>query len=410
MTPHVGRKRLLFWISVMVIVLVAETTVVTFLRRVNATRRSPFIVGAPERGYALFYGDKQCGICHSINGEGGRVAPDLTGRRPEPPAMGWLTTKLWNHGPGMWRQIRRHNQPLPKIDAQQMADILSFLYQASNVDRPGDASLGRQVFNEKGCVRCHSVGAAGGKTAPELSKIAGSGDPNDWVRAMLNHSGSMISPITSTLGRWPQFSGSEMNNLIAYVSVASPSAEKKARKIAGNADHGWNVFESRCILCHSVRGKGGNVGPPLGPEQDIPLTTAQFASLMWNHAPAMLQKEKESKIPPPLLQGSDMADLLTFLASLRYFEPAGAPQVGERVFAERGCAVCHGLTAEGTEFGPRLKADNDAFTAISFTAALWRHGPKMIDRAEEEGIPWPQLEPNDIGELVSFLNAPSKLK
>jgi hypothetical protein len=34
----------------------------------------------------------------------------------------------------------------------------------------------------------------------------------------------------------------------------------------------------------------------------------------------------------------------------------------------------------------------------------------MNQRAEELGTPWPTLEANDIGDLVSFLNAPASPK
>jgi mono/diheme cytochrome c family protein len=222
---------------------------------------------------------------------------------------------------------------------------------------------------------------------------------------MLNHVGSMIGPITSTLGQWPQFSGNEMNDLIAYVRVSAPQPAAKAQEIPGNAERGWAVFQNRCIQCHSARGQGGGVGPELGPERNFPLTTGQFASVLWNHAPAMLRQAQESRIPPPVLQGNEMADLRMFLASLRYFEPTGSPLVGERVFSERGCAACHGQMAEGTKIGPGLRSGKEAFTTISLTAALWLHGPRMIDRAEELGIPWPTLKATDIGNLVSFLNA-----
>src|SRR5450759_253733 len=163
-------------------------------------RRALYIIGDPAKGAALLFGDKQCGICHSVNGSGGRVAPDLSGKHPGTPAMGWLVTVLWNHGPGMWRQIRQKNKPYPELNSQEMADILAFLYQASSIDRAGDPSAGQRVFNEKGCVRCHSVGGTGGQAAPALSKIAAGPDSNTWTRAMLNHAGSMIAPITSTLG------------------------------------------------------------------------------------------------------------------------------------------------------------------------------------------------------------------
>jgi cytochrome c553 len=103
-----------------------------------------------------------------------------------------------------------------------------------------------------------------------------------------------------------------------------------------------------------------------------------------------------------------MADLIAFLATLRYFEPVGSPFVGERVFIIRGCARCHGSSSEGTRLGPRIRTGRDAYTAVSLTAALWKHGPRMVDRAEEMGIAWPTLEATDIGDLVSFLNRPRK--
>jgi hypothetical protein len=34
----------------------------------------------------------------------------------------------------------------------------------------------------------------------------------------------------------------------------------------------------------------------------------------------------------------------------------------------------------------------------------------MIDRAQELGIPWPTLKATDVGDLVSFLNAPARHK
>jgi len=409
MTMLNGRKLLLISIPSLLAVAVIVAVFVHERRPANPLR-AVYIVGEPAKGAALFFGNKECGICHSINGKGGRVAPDLSGTHPGTPAMGWLVTVLWNHGPGMWRQIRRTNEPLPELDAQEMADILAFLYQASSIDRAGDPSAGQRVFDEKGCVRCHSVAGTGGQTAPDLSKVAAGIDANAWTRAMLNHAGSMIVPITRTVGQWPQFTGHEMNDLIAYVSSSAPHRATNTPETLGNPERGWAVFKSKCIQCHSAGGQGGSVGPELGPEHDFPLTTGQFASVLWNHAPAMLSQAREKGIDPPVLQGDEMADLRAFLASLRYFEPAGSPLVGQLVFSQSGCAACHGQTAEGTKTAPGLRSGKEALTTISFSVALWRHGPRMIDRADELGIPWPTLKPTDIGNLVSFLNAPVPAK
>ncbi len=402
-----GRRELFFWLPA---ALIAVTLVIAVFMQVKRlpTHRAPYIVGDPEKGAALFYGDKQCAICHSVDGLGGRTAPELSGTRPSTPAMGWLAAALWNHGPAMWQQIRQKSRPYPDLNSQDMADILAFLYQASSIDRHGDSGAGQQVFNGTGCSRCHSVGGIGGRAAPELSSVTG-GNSNAWSRAMLNHAGSMVAPIKSTLGSWPRFSGNEMIDLIAYVNADRSQTSNNVQEVRGDPQQGWNVFQSRCMGCHSVRGRGGSVGPELGPDKELPLTLAQFASVMWNHAPAMLQEANEKRKPFADFRGQELADLLAFLASLRYFEPAGSPLVGRRVFAERGCATCHGRMAEGSKLAPRLTGDAESYTTVTFVTALWRHGPRMFERTEELGASWPTLEANDMGDIVSFLNAPASL-
>ncbi len=410
MAQQSGGNRRRLWIGAGLIAVAVLVAVFVKARRLPVTTRALYIVGVPEKGAALFYGDKQCAVCHSVNGSGGRVAPDLTGLHPGAPAMGWLTTVLWNHAPGMWRQFRQQGKSYPQLDPQEMADVLAFLYQSGNVDPAGNSSAGQRVFSEKGCVDCHSVAGVGGKTAPDLSTIGSGADSTAWTRAMLNHAGSMVDPITARLGQWPQFTGKEMNDLIAFVSHGAPRKAANAGEAAGDAEHGWSVFQSRCIQCHSVNGQGGRSAPELGPQNELPLTNTQFAAVFWNHAPEMLRQSKETGIPAPSFQGQEMRDLLTFLASLRYFEPTGTATAGAKVFADRGCAACHGSIAEGTPAGPALKAGTEPYTAVSFTVALWQHGPKMVDRSVEMGIPWPILKSTDIGDLVSFLNAPAPAK
>lgn len=402
MAPMGKRKQFLLWILAAVVASAALTVTLAYGYRAN-TRHAAYIVGVPERGAELFFGSKGCATCHAVNGAGGRVGPDLSGKVPESPAMGWMTTVLWNHAPGMWRQMRRAYGPYPRLNQEEMADILAFLYEASNTDRKGDATAGRLTFEQKGCARCHSVNGSGGKNAPDLSKVAGSGGSPAWALAMWNHAQSMVDPVTKSLGEWPQFKNTEMNDLMAYTGVSEARNSSGHKSSRASAERGWQVFQEKCKGCHSVHGQGGNAGPELGPDKDLPLSTARFASVMWNHAPTMLKLAREKGVPAPMLQGSEMTDLLVFLGSLRFVEPTGAPLLGEQIFSERGCARCHGAKAQGAS-GPALRLGAEAYTTVSFTAALWRHGPKMQDRAEELGIGWPSLKATDIGDLVSFLN------
>jgi cytochrome c2 len=409
MAPLSGRKQFLLWVVAAVVATAGLIAILIWEHRPSASRHALYVIGIPEKGAALFFGDKHCSICHAVNGSGGRVAPDLGRIRPGKPAMAWLATVLWNHAPGMWRQLRGASPP--DLNQEEMAHILALLYQAGTSDPPGDVAAGERVFSDKGCAHCHQVGqsaplvstVASSSKAPDLSRVAASGDSAAWMHAMWNHAQYMIDPITREIGEWPQFQGDEMNNLIAYVSRSGAAASGSGRAL-GSADRGWQVFQAECIACHSVGGKGGHTGPELGPDHDLPHSSAQFAAVLWNHAPAMMKEVRAARMTAPTLQGNEISDVLQFLISLRYFEPSGSAYLGERVFTERGCALCHGSKAEGTKEGPRIAAGGDAFTTVSLASALWRHGPAMRIHAERLGIPWPTLEATDVGDLISFLN------
>jgi mono/diheme cytochrome c family protein len=407
MAPMSRRTQFLAWIVAAFLATAGLAAVLIHEHQPSLSRHALYVIGVPEKGAALFFGDKHCSICHAVNGKGGRVAPDLSGVRPGKPAMAWLTTVLWNHAPGMWRQMRGVSPP--NLSQEEMAHILAFLYQAGTTDRPGDPEAGRGVFSAKGCSHCHSVGAAGGHSAPDLAQVAGSRDPVLWMHAMWNHAQFMIDPITREIGAWPQFHANEVNDLIAYVTAgAPPPAASRGNVLRGSAEHGWQVFQQKCIQCHAVRGNGGRAGPELGPDRELPQSPMQFAAVLWNHAPAMLQRARESAMPSPTLQGDEIADIFQFLVSLQYFEPSGSPFLGERLFTERGCARCHGPKASGTREGPGLRAAADAYTTVSLATSLWRHGPAMRAHAEHLGIAWPSLQASDIGDLISFLNDPAR--
>ena len=408
-----GHKQFLLWVFAALAATAALGAVLVWEHRPASPRRSLYVIGVPEKGAALFFGDKRCAICHSVNGSGGRVAPDLGRIRPSNPGMAWLATALWNHAPGMWRQMRGVKSP--DLNQEEMAHILAFLYQAEASDPAGDVKAGERVFAANGCNRCHSVRSAGAHTAPDLSQVAGSHNAVSWMHAMWNHAQFMIDPITREVGKWPQFQGDEMNDLIAYVTAGNPPLRADApgdyrHALPGSPDRGWQVFQAKCIQCHSVGGKGGHVGPELGPDHSLPFSFAQFAAVLWNHAPSMLKEVRAAGMTPPTLEGDEITDVLQFLISLRYHEPTGSPFLGERVFGERGCARCHGGRAEGTREGPQLKAGADAFTTVSLASALWRHGPAMRTRAERLGIAWPTLEAGDMGDLISFLNDPGRTR
>jgi mono/diheme cytochrome c family protein len=393
-----GRNQILVWGTAALFATAGLVTALIRERGPETTRHAVYVIGVPERGAALFFGEKHCSVCHSVNGRGGRAGPDLGSIHPAKPAMGWLATVLWNHAPKMWR--RMDGERPPDLNQEEMADMLAFLHEAGTGDRPGNRAAGERVFAEKGCAKCHPGADFGVRTAARADSVA-------WARAMWNHAQSLAEPIARRNGEWPQFIGEEMNDLIAYAGVGAAAAGATPESsLRGNPERGWRAFQAKCIQCHSLAGKGGRIGPELGPDRDVPHSVAQFAAVLWNHAPSMLKHAREASITLPKLDGNEIKDVQSFLISLQYFEPAGSPFLGERVFNDRGCARCHGPKGEGTAEGPRLRAATEAFTTISLASTLWRHGPEMWKQSERLGIAWPTLECTDVGDLISFLNAP----
>src|ERR1035438_4060397 len=101
MAPLSKPRQFLLWSLAAVTATVGLVAILVLEYRSPGRRRMLYVVGTAERGSELFFGEKRCSQCHSVNGHGGKVGPDLGTIRPARPAMGWLATALWNHAPVM---------------------------------------------------------------------------------------------------------------------------------------------------------------------------------------------------------------------------------------------------------------------------------------------------------------------
>ena len=404
----VSRQQLLIWVAA---ALAASTLLGALLIREyikhTSMRWSSFLVGDPHAGAKLFFEKKGCARCHSVNGAGGNSAPDLGFVQSPQSSLSQIVSAMWNHAPRMWERMRAEKIAYPDLDNEEVANLFAFLYTARYVDEPGDARRGERLFSTKGCARCHAARGVGGAVGPDLAAVVGIDTPIVWTQAMWNHAPPMEARMQQLGVAWPQFEGREMNDLLAYVREVCPGPRREAGLLPASPERGWKVFQSKsCIGCHSVEGKGGRIGPELGPGRQLPLSIVQFAGLMWKHSPEVWRAPEARNAPRPTFDERQIADLVAFLSSLRYFEPAGSPQVGETLFVERGCSGCHGPRAEGARLGPPLRGRGRSFTAVTLATVLWRHGPKMYRRTQELKVPWPTLVESDVGNLVSFLNTP----
>lgn len=368
----------------------------------EARRRWGTVPVGDARTGARVFREKGCAYCHAVNRLGGEIGPDLGSERPSS-GPDQLVTAMWNHAPRMWERIREERVDFPALSEQQMAHVFAYLYTARYVGEPGDRQRGRRVFEEKGCVGCHTLGEAGGRRGPNLSGRAAVDSLVGWAQAMWNHAPAMETAMRQAGVVWPSFEEREMNDLLAYLRGGREVAS--GGLLPADPERGQRLFEEKsCGVCHSLKGEAGRIGPDLQSREKLPPTIIQFAGAMWNHSPEMWRVMLARGIKRPAFEGREMADLVAFLYSLHYTEPGGSSRVGELLFSARGCSLCHGPSGLGTPQAPALRGRGRAFSSIGLAAALWGHGPGMYKRARNLGRPWPTLAETDVGDLITFLN------
>ncbi len=85
----------------------------------------------PGRGQAVLY-QKGCLTCHTVRGQGHKVARDLGGLIRLDSNEAWIAA-LWNHAPTMFVLQTEKGIEYPTFERREMKDLIGFLRDA---DRP----------------------------------------------------------------------------------------------------------------------------------------------------------------------------------------------------------------------------------------------------------------------------------
>lgn len=343
------------------------------------------IPGDARKGAQIFQ-EQKCVTCHTVDGSGGKSAPDLsrkTGRGYTPSDMAAL---MWNHAPAMWTAMDEAGIQKPKLTTDQAADLFAYFYAARYFDQPGDAGRGRKAFVSKGCAECHNVGSAtpqGGKPVMSWTAVA---DPIELAREMWNHATQMRQAMADRKMTPPTLTTAEMNDIVVYVQNL-PQARKQAAEFSpASPETGETLFQVKgCAECH----RGANA---LDKKTSLK-TGADYAAAMWNHSGKMLQMQPE-------LRPEEMKRLVGYIWALQFENTAGNAGRGQKVFAEKGCGNCHGKGA-----APSLDAMAGRANPYSAVAALWNHGPNMLKEMRAQKVQWPRFKDTQMADLLAYLNA-----
>ncbi len=363
----------------------------TLNQAAGAEKKEEYLLpGDVKEGWKVFY-QKGCIQCHSIWGEGGKGGSDL-GTLPQAyVSQAQLAALMWNHSPEMWGRMIARKIPFEKIGKKEMADLFAFLYFIRYMDEPGDLKSGKTIV-DSACAKCHAT-KEGAKS--DLSRWGMYVNPILWAQMMWNHSSQMEKEIKRTGFPRFEFKGKEMVDLIAYVRSLNPGAEKVYLS-PGDPKSGERLFaEKGCIKCHA---SGGEYD--LSRKKEFPRTLAQLAGVMWNHSEEMRKGMEKRGIAFPGLSSREMADLVAYLFSARYFDAPGNVENGKSVFAKRQCTVCHRKGAKEEDLS-QLKGQ---ISPIFMAQAMWNHGPKMLEKMRKAKVPWQKIDGKEMVDLMEYLN------
>jgi cytochrome c551/c552 len=351
------------------------------------------------------FGVKGCVKCHAVNGAGGKIGPDL-GRIERPRTFFDLAAGLWNHAPRMAERMRQLGIVRPELDARETGDLVAFLFSVDYFDPPGRPEVGRRLFSEKRCVVCHQVGGVGGVVGPNLDTLKQYASPIYLATAMWNHGPQMAEVMRARKIPRPSFKGTELADLLAYVGAAAPGLRQGPLYVLpGRAAEGRALFaQKRCIDCHSVRGQGGRIAPDLA-ERSRRLSIGGFAAAMWNKAPAMLEAMKARSVPVPRITPEEMADIVAYLYSVRYFAVGGDPRQGALIAASKGCLGCHALGGERGKPASDLSRARGLDSPAAVLSALWNHSFIAALPPERTKTVWAEIGAEEMAHLTAFLGS-----
>jgi len=237
---------------------------------------------------------------------------------------------------------------------------------------------------------------------PPLDRYSRYASPLYLTAALWKRGAPMAEKMLEKRMERPTFEGNDIPDLLAYIRSAGVHTERIYLS-PGNPKVGEELFAAkRCVECHSVRGRGGKVGPDLGIK--LRGSLMRIAGAMWNHGPQMWAKMAERGIEVPSLSTEEMSDLVSYLYFFQFIDPPGDARRGLAVYNEKRCGTCHASAEPGKGIAPPLAGVvGNLRSSLEVITAMWNHAGKMEERMMEANLAWPVLKGGETADLLAYL-------
>ena len=98
-----------------------------------------------------------------------------------------------------------------------MSNLVAYLFAQRYFYEDGDVARGARIFEAKNCATCHERQRAQ-TDAPDLKMATERYSPITISASLWRHGPAMLETMQKQKVLWPEFSGPEMSDLIAYLN------------------------------------------------------------------------------------------------------------------------------------------------------------------------------------------------
>jgi len=264
--------------------------------------------GDPREGRRVLR-ERKCAECHSLEAGGGEIGPDLSRWAGYVNPIVWAQM-MWEHGAGMQEAMKQANIEWPKLDDDDLANIIAYVRSVGTSTKklylqPGSPSRGQQLFTDRGCASCHAAGAHAKTHAPDLARITLPDSLSALASRMWNHLPQMRAGMSAQGVQVKPLSAQEMADIISYLFALQYEGEP------GDPARGERVFaQKRCAECHELSQILAATADAAHQPSAISLGHA-----IWQHGAAMADQMTKAGLPWPTFEGTEMADLIAYIRS-----------------------------------------------------------------------------------------------
>jgi cbb3-type cytochrome oxidase cytochrome c subunit len=284
-------------------------------------------------------------------------------------------------------------------------------------------SNGKFIFDEVGCRGCHKVkGLERTRVGPPLDAM-GKRVKADWLYRWLLKPRRYLPRAKMPDYRFTEQEAADIAGFLLR------DAKAQAVEIIGSPERGKKIFlDSRCVGCHTVEGRGGDIGPELAK-----ISSKAYAQRLIQDIKNPHKLWDDSKMPIYGFADAEISDLVKFMkedyVDLELDEEQAARQIqlvgnadrdsGKELIEKYGCTGCHSnidgvqdrgeigveLTAIGTIHISRLEFGEIKVSPKERTVPNWLYNKMINPRLFKPGLKMPDFSFNnlDVEAVTTYL-------